>query len=102
MSFKNHLAAYPAITLNHAEAAGEDEWNKLCLRRSAIQTLIDDYAGTPIAALIDPAEVAELDEEMRRVGNEYGPVPNPFVPKGIPESHWWWSYPSLEREHGQE
>jgi hypothetical protein len=69
------------------------------MRRSAIQSLVDDYAGTPVAAFIDPGDVAELDDELRRVGELQGPVPESFVPKGLPSSHWWWRYP--EHVEGQ-
>jgi hypothetical protein len=95
-SFENRISAFPDVTTFLAEGAQDGEWYELCMRRSAIQLLIDEYAGTPVAALIDPADVAALDVELRRVGKEYGPVPDPFVPKGLPDSHWWWFFPANE------
>lgn len=102
MNFKNYLAAYTALTINLTEAAGEDDWYELCIRRSVIQCLLDDFAGAPIAKLIDPAEVSELDAELRRVGREYGPVLPPFVPPDLADNHWWWFYPLSEKHEEQE
>jgi hypothetical protein len=65
----------------------------LCKRRSVIQILLDHYGDTPIAAMIDAKCVAQLDDELRRVGKEQGPVPADDVPT-LPASHWWWHYPS--------
>jgi len=79
-----------------AEFAVDNDWDELCMRRSAIQFLLEDYAGTPVADWIDPGELAELDEEMRRVGDEQGPVDPRWTPQGMPPSHWWWRYPEDE------
>ena len=92
-SFGNRVAAYLLKTVFLAEDAREDEWYELAMRRSVIQLLSDEYVGTRVAAQIDPAEVAELDAELRRVGKEQGPVPEPYVPKSLPGSHWWWHFP---------
>jgi hypothetical protein len=92
-SFGNKITAYVQRAIILAEGANDDEWYELCMRRSAIQSLLDDYTGLPVAALVDPSDVLDLDAEMRRVGAEQGPVPEAFVPKGLPESHWWWRYP---------
>jgi hypothetical protein len=97
-AFDGDLTAYVHRTQFLAEGANDDEWYELCMRRSVIQSLVDDYAGTPVAAFIDHGDVAELDDELRRVGEMQGPVPAPLVPKGLPSSHWWWRYP----EHGDE
>jgi hypothetical protein len=88
--FENGLSAFADLTIFLAEGARDDDWYELCVRRSAIQFVLDEYGGTPVAAQIEPADVADLDVEMRRLGNEYGPVPQQFVPTGIPECHWWW------------
>lgn len=98
LEFPKKLGAYANITLVIAEGAREDDWYELCMRRSVIQVLWDDYAGTPVAALISPADVADLDAELRRVGAEYGPVPPRFVPSGLPASHWWWRYPLTDTD----
>ena len=92
-TFGGGLTAYVQCAIVLAEGANDDEWYELCMRRSVIQSLIDDYAGTSVAARIDPIDVAELDVELRRVGEQQGPVPEPFVPKGLPAGHWWWRYP---------
>lgn len=91
--FGRKVTAYVTETAIIAETANDDEWYELCMRRSAIQSLLDDYADTPVAALVDLSEVADLDAELRAVGEQHGPVPEPFVPRGLPDSHWWWRYP---------
>src|SRR4051812_20604983 len=48
------VPGYVAVTAAHAEIPDEDEWYDLAMRRSAIQSVIDDYAGTPVADLVDP------------------------------------------------
>ena len=68
------------------------------MRRSVIQVLLDDYSGTPVAAFIDLNEVRDLDQELRKLGLEQGPVSEGDIPYGIPPSHWWWRYPGESRE----
>ncbi len=92
-AFSDLIAAYAADTCDMAEGANDDEWPELCIRRSVIQVLLDDYAGTGIAALIDREDLAELDEELRRVGKEQGPSPATTIPPGLSAEHWWWCYP---------
>lgn len=91
--FEQKLRAYSTITLFMAEEAAEDEWYQLCMRRSIIQILMDDYAGTPVAEFIDIDDVSDLDHELRRVGLEQGPILEKHIPAGLSESHWWWRYP---------
>lgn len=81
-----------------AEDANDYEWPRLCMSRSVIQFLIDDYTGTPVPELIDRDDLAELDEEMERVGGRQGPLDDDQIPKGMPASHWWWRYPHDEDE----
>lgn len=70
-----------------------DRWYEICVRRSVTQLILDAWPETPVARFIDPEEVAALDREMRRVGLEQGPIPPDKAPKGLPASHWWWTYP---------
>jgi hypothetical protein len=98
LAFRAKLGAYSDIALYTAEGAREDDWYELCIRRSVIQVLWDDYAGTPVAALITPADVADLDGELQRVGAEYGPMPVEGVPAGLPAHHWWWRYPTPDAD----
>ena len=95
-SFEWDLNSYVRLATYLAEGANEDEWYELCWRRSAIQSLLEDYAGTRVLDFIYRGEVVDLDLELCRVGAEQGPVPDKYVPKGLPESHWWWSYPRAE------
>lgn len=87
------VRAYVAITAAHAEIPDEDELYDLAVRRSAIQSLLDDYAGTSVPDLVDRDELAELDADLRRAAAELGPIPAEFVPRGLPAEHWWWRYP---------
>ena len=93
-SLGDAVPGYVAITAAHAEIPDEDELYDLAVRRSAIQSLLDDYAGTPAADLVDRDEVAELDADLRRVVVEHGPLPSDAIPRGLPESHWWWRLPA--------
>ncbi len=92
MKFENKLDAYSDNTLFIAEAANDNEWYDLCIRRSIIQILLDDYAGTPVAELISLEDVRDLDEELCRVGQKQGPIAKEKIPHGLID-HWWWHYP---------
>lgn len=93
LSLGDKLSVYvpKAVTLVESRP---DLWYEICIRRSAIQLLLDDYPGTPLTALIEPADIVELDTEMRQVGAGEGPVPEDKIPKGLPLNHWWWTYPN--------
>jgi hypothetical protein len=91
--FKEEIAVYLHLAIILAEGANTDEWYELCLRRSVIQLLLDDYGATPLTELLDPVDVEDLDAEMRRLGLEWGRLPAKYVPQGLPASHWWWHYP---------
>ena len=89
------IPTYVLIAASHAEGVNDEAGlYDVALRRSAIQTLLDDFAGTPAAALVDTAEVAELDADLRRVADDLGPLPPGVVPASVPEHHWWWGHPS--------
>lgn len=85
------LSWYASDACTLAEGANDDEWPELCMRRSALQVLLDDQPEA--AAAIDRDDLAELDTEMRRVGDDQGPLPADIVVPGLPASHWWWRYP---------
>jgi hypothetical protein len=92
--FARQVAVYAQTTFAIAEGANDDEWYELCLRRSVIQLLVEQCGVTAAGGAIQPGDLAELDMDLRRIGREQGPVPEPFIPKGLPDSHWWWRYPS--------
>ncbi|QSA98410.1 hypothetical protein [Methylococcus sp. EFPC2] len=98
LAFPQRLGFLVNEALILAEDASDYEWPRLCLNRSVIQFLIDDYAATPIPALIDRQDLTELDEEMARVGDRQGPLDEDQIPRGMPQSHWWWRYPQDEDE----
>lgn len=93
---ENDLPAYVERTVDLAEQARDQEWYQLCVRRSVIQFVWDDYSGTPAAALVSAEEVAHLDDAMRRVGTEQGPVGEKGLLRGVPAAHWWWRYPASD------
>jgi hypothetical protein len=92
----NIVPAYVLRTLFLAEGANDNQWYELSMRRSAIQSLLDDYSDTAVGALVDPEHVGQLDDELRRLGqaDEQGPIDECHIPKGLPASHWWWRYPN--------
>lgn len=98
LTFGNKVAAYILKAIFLAEGANEDEWYELCMRRTVIQLLISNCSETAISNQIDLADVADLDVELLKVGKEQGPIPEPFIPKGLPDSYWWWHYPDPSEE----
>lgn len=90
-----HVRHYVWTIADEAEVdeRGED-WPEVCTRRSAIEILLNEYAGTRATSAIDPADVARLDVELRRLGALAGPLPPGEVPPGLPASHWWWRHPA--------
>ena len=103
---RTRVRQYYDKALDLAEIADEGDWPELCMRRSVVQCLLEDFADTPLAGWISADEIAGLDEEMMRVGDEQGPVDAGRVPGGLPLSHWWWHYPkdegSADRPHETE
>ncbi|MBK7074683.1 MAG: hypothetical protein IPH44_20540 [Myxococcales bacterium] len=79
-----------------AQDARDDEQFDASWRRSAIQLFLDHHAdvlGAPVneARRIGIAEDVELlDDELRRLGEAYGPLPDDELPRGLPRHHWWW------------
>lgn len=96
LSRTNLVPAYVLKAQFLADSANDNQWYELAMRRSAIQLLIDDYHDTPVAPLVDLEEVAQLDEELRSLGqhDEQGPVDERAIPRGLPDTHWWWRYPN--------
>ncbi|MGX1806651.1 hypothetical protein ACWIGI_13135 [Nocardia sp. NPDC055321] len=71
-------------------------WYEPCLRRSAIQLVLDDY---PKAAEVldseDRETVEEIDEWLRDRAPEISRLPDSVIPHEMPASHWWWRLPSM-------
>jgi hypothetical protein len=99
--FATQLRNFVEMIADEAESVGEDDWEDLCGKRSAIEVLRTRYADSPATALINPADVDRLDEEMRRAGGEYGPVRPDFRMPGIPAGHAWWWYPGAPPAEAQ-
>jgi hypothetical protein len=64
-------------------------------------TLPPRRPGTPNAGILaEPGQesrrdgitedVELLDDELRRLGETYGPLPDDELPRGLPKNHWWW------------
>ena len=58
-------------------------------------TKIDEHA--PVIAALEAGqrnEVADLvesiDEDLRRMGRDYGRLPDEDLPRSLPQTHWWW------------
>lgn len=66
-----------------------DGWYEPCLRRSAIQFLLDEYPAA--AAVLDIDDIEEMDEALRERPLE--PLLDHAIPTGTPDSHWWWRLP---------
>lgn len=79
--------------LGLAQSSRDEGWAELCMSRSAIQSLLDDYPGTGVAALVDQDELEELDERLREIAPDQTPVPEADQPRGLPADHWWWPLP---------
>ncbi|WP_282782456.1 MULTISPECIES: hypothetical protein [unclassified Nocardia] len=91
------LFSYLYMSMDYAIRARVDGWHEPCVRRSAIQLLIDDYP--PSAEVFDSEDretVEEMDEWLRDRAPDIAPLPSRLIPEGIPSSHWWWRLPSAE------
>jgi hypothetical protein len=84
------VRVFSARTQDLAENADDGDWYEVSMRRSALQSLLDDYAGTPAAKVLFHEDMEDLDEALREFGPGQPPVPPHVIPRGIPHSHWWW------------
>ena len=92
--FGFQVTRFVDATLDDVASGDPCDWVWLSLRRSAIQLLIEDYAGTLVAALALQGSLSELDAELRKFAPEKAPVPERSIPKGLPDGHWWWRLPN--------
>lgn len=77
-----------------AETAPE-LWETVCLYRSAVQLLLDDYADTPIPGWFLEDDLEELDEQVREsaASPDLEPVRPEQKPSRLLDRHWWWTAP---------
>jgi hypothetical protein len=87
---RGELAAYVSNTESYALAVRAHGPFAACLYRSALETLFEGFLGSAAVSLVDMDEIEEIDDELRDVVAEVGPVPPGAVPTGIPSHHWWW------------
>jgi len=88
------------VILNYAFQ--ENEWVRVCHRRSTIEFLKELYQGTSLENRVKVLEVSVLDEKIRRVGEIEGYLEDQEIPAAMPLSHWWWWYPPalpLDHDH---
>lgn len=78
-----------------AGGARDDEQFEVSWRRSAIQLLLDQHAA--VFEELEPVQretvvdlIDSIDFELRRMGRDYGRLPDDELPRGLPASHWWW------------
>jgi hypothetical protein len=69
-----------------------DEWEQLCVSRSALQFFADLFRDTPLADNLAGLESAFVDDFIRSKGHE-GHLSDSEIPVEIPAAHWWWWYP---------
>ncbi|HMF39842.1 MAG TPA: hypothetical protein VKQ32_04055 [Polyangia bacterium] len=81
-----------AMRVDH-EARELDDWYEICMRRSVLQLLLDDYPQTPALAMVDATDMIGFDDHTRETGRAHGPIPEALIPMGLPDTHWWWRYP---------
>jgi hypothetical protein len=92
--FAAQIRNYVELLADEAEVAGDDAWAELCGKRSALELLVTHHAGTPAVADVEAADVDRLDGELRRLGQEQGPLDPAWRVPGMPATHWWWWYPA--------
>jgi hypothetical protein len=78
---------------NYALRAADDGWYFASIGRSALQYILDDFAGTELVGLIEPDYLTDIDDELREAAPRVKPLGADWIPPGIPRSHWWWWAP---------
>jgi hypothetical protein len=84
------MVAFVADSMYEVDAARDDDLDDILLLRSTLQFLTDDFRGTPADGLVDPEALVEIDDDLTRKLQDFGPRTDVEPPAGIPESHWWW------------
>lgn len=75
-----------------------DGWDDACMRRSAIQLLLDEFPGGGALFSTEDRELLdEIDEAFYERVRFVHPLPDDDIPPGLPESHWWWRLPEKAR-----
>ena len=90
--YDGQVRAYAQVVADQADTDSDEVLSELCVRRSSLQYLLDEYGDNPAAVAIEPEDVARFDQDLRRLISDKGALPAGEVPLGISPSHWWW-YP---------
>lgn len=92
------LSFYQLPVLHRFEGIWEsNEWEQLCVTRSGIQFFVDLFRETALADDVAAINASDIDELIRKRGNDEGYLPDEKIPPEIPLSHWWWWYPKPPR-----
>ncbi|MFI9509692.1 hypothetical protein [Nocardia sp. NPDC052566] len=89
------LFSYVHRSVDSAIRSRVDGWYDPCLRRSAIQILLDEFPGAADAFDQEDREsIEEMDEWLRDRAPDILSLPERIIPTGLPASHWWWRLPA--------
>ncbi|MET8739898.1 hypothetical protein [Streptomyces sp. NPDC004728] len=72
--------------------ATQDDWYQACIRRSAIQVLMDEIDRDADHRILNRDFVDECDDEFREAAPDAEKLPPSSIPDVSP-SHWWWTAP---------
>jgi hypothetical protein len=75
-----------------------DEWFRVCVNRSQLQSVKDLYRELVEVNWDTFLDFENADYMMKQKGDYEGPVAAERIPPGTPSSHWWWWYP--KNPHG--
>jgi hypothetical protein len=89
------VSSFGGVAIDQALAAETEEtmWYTVCLYRSAIQVIIDDYAATPVPGRFHAEDLEELDAQIRKSAEWQFPLADEQIPSRLEPTHWWWRLP---------
>lgn len=70
-----------------------EEWYAACLHRSLLENLFEGFLGTVTFSLVEPEDIDDVDEELRKSLPQAEGALLDAVPPGVPDEHWWWRAP---------
>jgi hypothetical protein len=71
----------------------EEGFLRVCKDRSGFEIAREVYRGTVAEPILEGFDIAELDETLHELAQEYGLTE---IPPGIPASHRWWLWTPKE------
>lgn len=88
------LSGYMALMETSLWEGSQEGWYEVCIRRSAIQLVIDELEADTPTRLVEPQRIREDDEEMRETAPTVPALPPDIVPP-LSQTHWWWRAPEV-------